>query len=408
MFDVFGVPWPEVQLDHVRQFLAGAGDDEGLTWEAKADDDEERQSHGLEEPGRLRPQTIRKGACAFANQIGGYLILGARWHKKERQWFLPGIVVPELEAKIWLANVLESLRPTPRFDARTWALDDGRVVAVVLVDPVSQPPCMTPQGHVYERVSGKSIRVTDPALLDSLLRRGDAARARAQGFADRIARRALDFSDWEGARAVGLSIAMAPVGRDTDDISGRLFTPSFRDAVAQGVRRFADNSGTPLERNQEQDRFTLIAHKLPGHVLHTGGGASRQERSEWCVQASWDGAVAASASFSPAALIGLSAINHVVSPGWRVVATLVAQLGGYGPAHLSVLVDVRQVDLRKHAPPQEQQPLPPRGSLFVRLPVETWIRRHTAVNEPSPDEMNSVERELARASGMHVDEPGSA
>ena len=32
-----------------------------------------------EERGRLYPTTNQKGVSAFANQIGGYLIIGARW-----------------------------------------------------------------------------------------------------------------------------------------------------------------------------------------------------------------------------------------------------------------------------------------------------------------------------------------
>jgi predicted HTH transcriptional regulator len=67
MFDLFDVGWNELDLQHVREFLADA-DEEGVTWEAKAED----------ERGRLRPDSIRKAACGLANQIGGYLFLGAR------------------------------------------------------------------------------------------------------------------------------------------------------------------------------------------------------------------------------------------------------------------------------------------------------------------------------------------
>jgi predicted HTH transcriptional regulator len=157
-----------------------------VTWEAKADDDEERKRPEGEEPGRLRATTIRKGACAFANQIGGYLILGARWDKRERRWRMAGFVPPEPEAKTWLSNVLDGLRPVPRYDLKAWALNGQRVVAVVQVEPVDVAPCMTPQGHVYERVSGKSVRVTDPVLLDALFRRGREARERADGSAQTI------------------------------------------------------------------------------------------------------------------------------------------------------------------------------------------------------------------------------
>jgi hypothetical protein len=43
VFELFRVPWSQVGLKDVRAFLDGAEDDEGVTWEAKADDDELRK-----------------------------------------------------------------------------------------------------------------------------------------------------------------------------------------------------------------------------------------------------------------------------------------------------------------------------------------------------------------------------
>jgi len=42
--DLFGVPWESLTLDGVRAFLADAGD-EGVTWEAKADEDGKGRLH---------------------------------------------------------------------------------------------------------------------------------------------------------------------------------------------------------------------------------------------------------------------------------------------------------------------------------------------------------------------------
>jgi predicted HTH transcriptional regulator len=67
MFDLFGVPWAELTRSDVESFLEDAGD-EGVNWEAKG--------RGPEQT-RPRPASLRKAACGFANQIGGYLIVGA-------------------------------------------------------------------------------------------------------------------------------------------------------------------------------------------------------------------------------------------------------------------------------------------------------------------------------------------
>lgn len=74
---LFDVDWSDLQLDDVRSFLADAGD-EGVTWEAKADDDDKRAREAGRDPGELGKNTIRRAVCAFANQVGGYLIIGAR------------------------------------------------------------------------------------------------------------------------------------------------------------------------------------------------------------------------------------------------------------------------------------------------------------------------------------------
>ena len=55
---------------------------------------------------------------------------------------------------------------------------DGSLVAVVVVEPIDVPPCMS-GGSVFERVSGKTVPVTDPAVLRSLFARGEAARESA-------------------------------------------------------------------------------------------------------------------------------------------------------------------------------------------------------------------------------------
>ena len=59
---IFGIPWEELQLEHVLAFLNAAGR-EPLTWEAKG--------------GEVRPEHVTKNVGGFANTVnGGYLLLG--------------------------------------------------------------------------------------------------------------------------------------------------------------------------------------------------------------------------------------------------------------------------------------------------------------------------------------------
>lgn len=417
MFDLFGVPWPHLDLPAVRTFLDDAGE-EGVTWEAKADDDDERKRPEGEEPGRLHVRTVQKAGCGLANQIGGYLILGARWDKKAKRWQVPGVVIPGPEPELWVGKALRGLNPVPRFDAsKMWKLDDQRVVAVIWIEPVDVPPCMTPLGHVYERVSGETLRVTDPTLLAGLFQRGREARARAEQSADRAARRALEVPTWKHERAVGISIAIASVGRVTDDISSRLFLKSFRDAMSEAIWRFfkarmpvPDISPRPtnMEWLQEQDGLTLIAE----FNENASSAAANEDprRSAWLIQATWDGAVAACATFNPAAsrTEELSGFDHVVLPGWREAVPLVERLGGYGPAMLTLAIHATQ-DEKLPVPRQAMKtpppPPPPKGTLYSKLREETWARRWVSVGEPaSSDVLGSLQREIQRSAGIIVAE----
>ena len=404
MFELFPVPWARVELDDVRAFLSEVQDDEGVMWEAKADDDDERTRPEGERPGRLRSRTLHKAASALANQLGGYLILGARWDKAARRWLLPGFVSPESEAKTWLDNVLGNLRSVPRFESRAWHLDGERWVAVIQVDPVDEPPCMTPHGHVYERVSGKSVRVTDPALLDRLIQRGRQRRATAQAHAEEAANLAMERATMQPTWSVKLALAMAPLGRETDDISSRLFVASFGTALREALLRF-------MPEGEQAD-----GHIATGQSWLTAVGAIPSARalswSEWVLMARWTGAVAASATFSVDEVPGVIAFDEVVRPGWRELAPLVERLGGYGPAHVTLMVRTApphgdgKIDGKFVAPEVRPQP-PPQGTVFGRLPQgdDTVIARWVSVEQPSDGVLASMQREFERAAGRPSFEP---
>jgi hypothetical protein len=96
---------------------------------------------------------------------------------------------------------------------------------------------MTTDARVFERVSGETLPVQDPALLDKLFRRGEEARRRAAHIAPVAATRALDASGWRFQSSIALSVSLAPIGRETDDISSRLFVQSTRKAMAEATGR---------------------------------------------------------------------------------------------------------------------------------------------------------------------------
>jgi hypothetical protein len=295
MIDLFDCSWDELDLDAVRRFLDDAGE-EGVTWEAKADAD----------GGRLRPDSIRKAACGLANVLGGYVIVGAKWDKAERTWTLPGIVPPDDEPLLWVGKVLRDLNPAPRHREKSWSTEGDRIVLVIWVDPVAEPPCMTSQGRIYERVSGETVPVQEPAILARLFARGDDARLRAEQFADRAALGAIAAASvWIGGQtSVGLAVALAPISRETGDITSRLFVPSFRDELAEKLWEFIVNrQPTDMTAFPSQAAYVVGAHF---------DNMELSLRQSWVVRASWDGAVAAAAAFNPSGTTLLSGFDQVL------------------------------------------------------------------------------------------------
>jgi hypothetical protein len=398
--DLFGVPWAQVELDQVKAFLADA-EEEGVTWEAKAD--------GEDSP--LHPGSIRKAACGLANQIGGHLLLGVH-RSKERGWELPGITVPAEEPKLWVGQILRGLRPVPRFDVKSWAVTAERIVAVAQIEPVAEPPCITPDGRVYERVSGETLPVKDPALLDRLFRRGVEARATAARRGPVAAGRALDASGWSFQRSIGLSVALAPIARESDDISSRLFVQSTRNAIVQAtwtLLSILNEGGNPdgVEQNQRQDSHAALLHFAEQRHFGDDNEVVSTNRSTWLTQANWDGTVAASLTLSDGNVMWAPQPEVMIEALWRPIIPIAARLGGYGPTQLTVMVGVTKTRESvvqgqvAHAPGRP----PPDSSLYSRLGETTQMDRVVDLSEPDEAVVAGLGRELRRAAGEIEDEP---
>jgi len=377
MRTVFGVEWEQLTLKHVREFLAGAPD-EGLTWEAKG---EEPRAGG----NRLRPESVQRAVCGLSNQVGGWVILGAR--RQGEDWELPGITAPATETGLWIDQVLMRLRPVPRCAHRNWSLRDGGVVAVIQVQPLARTPCMTASGGVFERVRGQTLPVTDPVRLHELITRGQRARERAEAFAKRAAETG-SVGPYANTR-VRLSIGLAATSYEPD-IGSRLFHSRFRAALEKRVetRLFRELHWTPVG-----DPSSIIQQD---HIQW----AHEAEQLYWVVRPSWDGSVGVQAALKPEVDAVFSLFNFAVWPTWKLAADLVVLLGSYGPAHLSFLLTVRNQSMQ--AP--YGRTIAPFGheTLFAALRTETRIEPETAIAQPTDEEIASVQRELLRAAGKWV------
>ena len=197
--DIFGVPWRQVNREHVAALLASSRD-EALTWEAKAD--------GKEVLGR---HELTKAACAFANsEDGGYVLIGvAKGQGRHEIVGLQHAPWGDSDPQKWIDDTISSwLNPVPRCDVRV--LEGGPFLAVVSVDPVAEPPCLTGSGTAYVRTSTSSRPISEPSDLARLYGRGRAARQRAEtsvregvSLAHALAPGDLPFA-WVGLAPTGL------------------------------------------------------------------------------------------------------------------------------------------------------------------------------------------------------------
>jgi Schlafen, AlbA_2 len=329
MESIFGVAWEELELDYVRAFLDTAGD-EGILWEAKATDPRR-------EDARIEASLIREPICGLANSIGGYVIVGAVRDAETKEWSLPGVIFPHDEPKTWLDDVAETLRPRPKTDSKAWKIEDNRVVAVVQVEPVAVPPCMNAGGQIFERTSGKTVRVTDPLVLARLTERGQVARKAAEAGARRVAELVSKGSLRSDNRGLIVTIGVRASGYESD-IASRLFRESTADGLTEIVaehlkkdRRTANTAGS-VNLQVQQDR--LSAFTTHGALIDTPDGGDRV----WQVAAIWDGAVGIRCEGNDRE-IGIEILfDDVIVPALRAASKIITLLGGYGSAHLVLTV----------------------------------------------------------------------
>lgn len=139
--------------------------------------------------------------------------------------------------------------------------------------------------------------------------------------------------------------------------------------------------------------------------MHSDQSAHRGQQSTWRLKATWDGAVAAGVAFTSEAIEDITSPDEVLLASWRAVAELARLLGGYGPARLTVVIETTTEasdlirELREAGVPDDQLPLPPRGSLYRQLPEMTTLRRWVSVDDPDHPTVASLLREMERAAG---------
>jgi Putative DNA-binding domain len=204
-----------------------------VTWEAKGDAKEAKWP---------RRQSLEKAVCGFANsELGGVLLIGV--NRTDAGWRLDGLQPPANEIPIAVGQTIRTgVRPIPRFDLVHFDIGDRRSAAVVEVEPVNEPPCITRDGRIFVRTSGQTVPVVDPGDLARLFGTGDHAREAAESSAATAGTEAInrgavgpygsDSEVWKPAETNSrVSLGLAATGY-LPDIGGRLFGGRFAELIS--------------------------------------------------------------------------------------------------------------------------------------------------------------------------------
>jgi hypothetical protein len=316
---IFSVEWEKLELEHIRRYLDGA-EDEPLLWECKGT--------------KLNPHDIRKEVCGFANgNEPGYLILGA--DEGDGGWELNGYEFADEPPK-WVSQIVrDGVRPYPAPDVRSWPIEEGSAknVAVVRVEPVATPPCFS-RGTVYERISGATIAVKEPAQLATLYGRGQAARERAEKLAVGHAMHSRDDYEHElmSGNRCRFALAVAATGYK-DDISSRLFTPEF-DEVLKKVAR--ESLVRPEGRPEDVLTPTLLSSRQWGRLAYTQDQRGIDLEIAWLVIGHWSGTAILQYVTTTDYVEADRVVEGEVRDALTAALPLVETLGGYGPRYIAV------------------------------------------------------------------------
>ena len=148
MININNKIWDKLRLKDIEKYLDTIDDDETFFIEFKEEN--------------IRNTQLTKEISAFANSLGGYILLGVNDSKK-----IVGCsnIWTELKINTIICN---GISPTPHFDIKKFDLKNSKKLYIIKVEEGTNPPYITNDGYIYHRVSSSSDRVKDANTLNNL------------------------------------------------------------------------------------------------------------------------------------------------------------------------------------------------------------------------------------------------
>lgn len=152
MIGINGKDWNNVSTEDVLAVVASSEIEESFFYEFKDD--------------KVTTKKLIEEISAFANTYGGYVFIGISDQKSIdgcKEWN---------EQKIH-TTIHDSITPIPLFDVKKIAFHDNKIIYIIRIDQGPEPPYITNQGKIYERVSSGSFTIKDSSKLSEIYNRSE-------------------------------------------------------------------------------------------------------------------------------------------------------------------------------------------------------------------------------------------
>ncbi len=146
MINIHGKEWRNLTGKDIEEFLSSPETEESFFFEFKDD--------------RVSTKKFAEEVSALANTYGGYIFLGVS-DSKEIQG------CEEWNEQRIHTTIHDSITPTPSFDIRKF-ICSGQSVYVIRIDEGTEPPYITSQGKIFERIASGSCYVRDSVRLSQM------------------------------------------------------------------------------------------------------------------------------------------------------------------------------------------------------------------------------------------------
>lgn len=146
MININGKEWAILEATDIQEVFSEPDFDESFYFEFKDD--------------RVTTQKLIKEVSAFANTFGGYIFIGISDNKK-----IEGCTAWN-EQRIH-TTIHDSISPTPSFDVKKFTCNT-KIVYIIKIDEGAEPPYVTNEGRIYERLSSGSLPIKDSLRLSQI------------------------------------------------------------------------------------------------------------------------------------------------------------------------------------------------------------------------------------------------